>query len=124
MPRPIKPKTSRRRKQGKRVLDFVAVHYTDGNGLESVTVARSLVRQNSIRYPAIIKVKRNEYTTDSFFYAEKGMFGLTYVEFNWMGFPCLRAIYNDLDKKEFFTDFDVMDWSSDEESYRPEYAFI
>jgi hypothetical protein len=124
MPRQTKPRTSRRRKQGQRILDFVATHQLDGNGIESVTAARRFAREHGIRYPAIIKVRRNPYTVDSFFYAEKGMFGLAYVEFNWMLFPCLSKIYKTLDEKEFFADLDEMDWLADEEAYKSEYAFI
>lgn len=124
MPRHIKPRISRRRLLGQRIIDFVATYHTDGNGLESVTAARKFVRENGIRFPAVIKVKRNNYTTDSFFYAEKGMFGLSYAEFSWLSFPCLQKIYRDLDQKEFFTEEDKLDMTLNEECYRPEYAFI
>ena len=124
MPRHIKPRTSRRRKLGQRVLDFVSVHQIDGNGIESVTAARRFAREHSIHCPAVIKVRRNRSTVDSFFYAEKGMFSLTYAEFNWIAFPCLSRIYKTLDKKEFFSEFEVIDSSTDEEIYKPEYAFI
>jgi hypothetical protein len=124
MPRHIKPRISRRRKLGQRILDFVSSHQIDGNGIESVTAARRFVREHSIHYPAVIKVRRNHCTIDSFFYAEKGMFGLAYAEFNWLAFPCLSKIYKTLDKKEFFAEFDGVDWSTDEEIFKIEYAFI
>jgi hypothetical protein len=124
MPRHIKPRISRRRLQGQRILDFVSCHQINGNGIQSVTAARKFVAGNSIAYPAVIKVKRNDYTVDSFFYAEKGMFGLTYAEFNWMIFPCLKKLFDSMNQREMFVDLEGVDWASEEESYRPEYSFI
>jgi hypothetical protein len=124
MPRPIKPRSSRRRLQGQRILSFVATHQIDGNGIQGVTAARKFVSQNNVCYPAIIRVHRNRYTIDSFFLAEKGMFGLAYAEFNWMVFPCLRQLVEKIGPRELFTDLGLYDWASEEESYRAEYAFI
>jgi hypothetical protein len=124
MPRHVKPRLSRRRLLGQRILDFVATYHINGVGIESVTTARKFVRENGIRFPAVIKVQRNPHTVDSFFLAEKGMFGLAYAEFSWLSFPCLQKIYRDLDEKEFLTEQDKLDMSLNEESYRPEYAFI
>jgi hypothetical protein len=36
-------------------------------------------------------VKRNEHTTDRYFWAEKGLFGAQYVEENHFLFPSLRT---------------------------------
>lgn len=124
MPRHIKPRTSRRRLQGQRILSFASTHNIDGHGAIGVTAARKFVAQNKVRYPAVIHVRRNDYTIDSFFLAEKGMFGLAYVEFNWMLFPCLKQLVEKIGPRELFTDLDQNDWSSEEESYRAEYAFI
>lgn len=124
MGRALKPRTSRRRIQGKRVLSFVASFNTHGHGGVGVTVARGFARQQKIKAPAIINVRRNSYTIDSFFLSERGMFGLTYVEFNWMQFESLRAIVNEIGSQQLFDDTIYQDWSSEEESYRPEYAFI
>lgn len=124
MPRHIKPRFSRRRLQGQRILDFVATHQIAGNGLQGVTAARKFVAGNRIPCPAIIHVRRNSYTVDSFFLAEKGMFGLSYVEFNWMLFPCLKELTEKIGPRELFADLDHYDWASEEESYRVEYAFI
>lgn len=124
MPRHNKPRTSRRRLQGQRILSFVATHDIDGRGVIGVTAARKFAAQNKIHCPAIINVRRNSYTIDSFFLAEKGMFSLAYVEFNWMLFPCLNKLIEKIGPRELFTDLDQYDWASEEESYRPEYAFI
>jgi hypothetical protein len=37
-------------------------------------------------------VKRNEHTTDRYFWAEKGLFGAQYVEENHFLFPSLRDL--------------------------------
>jgi hypothetical protein len=37
-------------------------------------------------------VKRNEHTTDRYFWAEKGLFGAQYVEENHFLFPSLQSI--------------------------------
>jgi hypothetical protein len=124
MPRTIKPRSSRRRLQGQRILAFVSTHHIDGGGIQGVTAARRFAAQNGIHCPAIIHVRRNSYTIDSFFLAEKGMFGLTYVEFNWIMFPCLKGMIEKIGPRELFTDLDQYDWASEEESYRSEYAFI
>lgn len=124
MPRHKKPRASRRRLEGQRVLNFVSTHNIDGNGAIGVTAARKFVSKNKIHYPAIIHVRRNSCTIDSFFLAEKGMFGLTYVEFNWMLFPCLNQLVEKIGPRELFTDLDQYDWASEEEAYRYEYSFI
>lgn len=124
MPRPIKPRTCRRRLQGKRLISFVASFNIDGNGVVSVTAARRFVAENKVKAPAVINVKRNDYTIDRFFLAEKGMFGLIYVEFNWMLFPCLKKLEKNIGPRELFADLDQQEWSSEEESYREEFAFI
>lgn len=124
MPRHIKPRTSRRRLQGQRVLAFVANFDIQGNGKVSVTAARNFVSENGIKVPAVINVRRNGYTIDHYFLAEKGMFGLSYVEFNWMLFPCLKNLADQIGSRELFDDLNDYDWASEEESYKEEYAFI
>jgi hypothetical protein len=43
-------------------------------------------------------VKRNEHTTDRYFWAEKGLFGAQYVEENHFLFPSLRLLDPALEK--------------------------
>lgn len=124
MPRAIKPRTCRRRLQGQRLLAFVASFDINGNGIILVTAARKFASENKIKAPAVIHVRRNGYTIDHFFLAEKGMFSLMYVEFNWMLFPCLKKLEQDIGPRELFADLDQQEWSSEEESYREEFAFI
>jgi hypothetical protein len=124
MPRPTKPRPCRRRLQGQRVLTFVERFNIKGNGVTSVTAARKFVTANSLVSPVIIDVERNSYTIDHFFLAEEGMFGLSYVEVNWMLFPCLNELVKRKGASTLFGDLLEQDWTSEEESYRPEYAFI
>ena len=49
-----------------------------------------LFRSEGINPPALVLVKRNEHTTDRYFWAEKGLFGAQYVEENHFLFPSLR----------------------------------
>ena len=124
MPRQTKPRTARRRLQGKRVLSFVATFNIEGTDAVPVTTARHFARTNKIAAPAVIHVRRNSHTTDSFFLSDKGMFGLPYAEFNWMLFSCLTQVVKNIGEHELFDDIAYQDWSSEEESYRCEYAFI
>jgi hypothetical protein len=124
MPRHKKPRTSRRRMQGQRILNLVPTHQIIGNGVIGVTAARKFVSGNRICCPAIIHVRRNDYTVDSFFLAEKGMFSLSYTEFNWVLFPCLKDLIEKNGPEKLFADLDQYDWASEEENYRTEYAFI
>jgi hypothetical protein len=39
----------------------------------------------------LLLVRRNEHTTDRYFWAEKGLFGAQYVEENHFLFPSLRT---------------------------------
>jgi hypothetical protein len=124
MPRRIKPHASRRRLQGQRLLSFASTYNIDSHGAIGVTAARRFAADNKIHCPAVIRVRRNTNTIDSFFLAEKGMFGLAYVEFNWMLFPCLNQLVEKIGPRELFTDLDQYDWAFEEESYKVEYAFI
>ena len=124
MPRHVKPRPCRQRLIGKRILDFVSTYEIEGNGVVSVTAARRFARQQKLECPAVIKVIRNQYTTDVFFLGEKGMFGLSYAEFNWTLFPSLRKIYKSFDEREFSPALSPGVYSMDEEVYLPEFAFI
>ncbi|MGK7893687.1 MAG: DUF3155 domain-containing protein, partial [Xenococcus sp. (in: cyanobacteria)] len=50
-------------------------------------------------------VRRNEHTTDRYFWAEKGLFGAQYVEENHFLFPSLQSleIADKIDKKTAVT---------------------
>jgi len=55
-----------------------------------VTAARKFIHSEGILPPALLLVKRNEHTTDRYFWAEKGLFGAQYVEENHFLFPSLK----------------------------------
>ena len=83
---------SRRRQEGRKILELIP-HYNLVSGEEKpVTAARKYIRSIGINPPALLVVKRNEHTTDRYFWAEKGLFGAQYVEENHFLFPSLRGI--------------------------------
>jgi len=57
-----------------------------------VTAARKFIHAEGIIPPALLLVKRNEHTTDRYFWAEKGLFGAQYVEENHFLFPSLKQL--------------------------------
>ena len=83
---------SRRRQEGRKILELVP-HYNIESGEEKpVTAARKYISALGIIPPALLIVKRNEHTTDRYFWAEKGLFGAQYVEENHFLFPSLQSI--------------------------------
>jgi hypothetical protein len=83
---------SRRRQEGRKILELVP-HYSIESGEDKpVTAARKFIASLSIAPPALLIVKRNEHTTDRYFWAEKGLFGAQYVEENHFLFPSLQDL--------------------------------
>ncbi len=83
---------SRRRLEGRKILELVTHFHIESGEDKPVTAARKHIRSNNIMPPALLVVKRNEHTTDRYFWAEKGLFGAQYVEENHFLFPSLRMI--------------------------------
>ncbi|MBF2098885.1 MAG: DUF3155 domain-containing protein [Gloeomargaritaceae cyanobacterium C42_A2020_066] len=81
---------SRRRLEGRRVLECVPQFCLDSGEEKPVTAARRYIQEHKIPPPALLLVRRNEHTTDRYFWAEKGLFGAQYVEENHFLFPSLR----------------------------------
>ncbi len=81
---------SRRRLEGRRILEHVPQFSLDSGEDKSVTAARKYIQAKSIPPPALLLVRRNEHTIDRFFWAEKGLFGAQYVEENHFLFPSLK----------------------------------
>ena len=73
--------------------------------------------------PALVNVRRNEHTTDKFFWGEKGLFSAQYAEENHFLFPSLRSIVDHVGEEVIF---EVLDLASDdwEEMEEYEYAFV
>lgn len=83
---------SRRRQEGRKILELVPQYNLESGDDKPVTAARKYIVAQSIVPPAVLVVKRNEHTTDRYFWAEKGLFGAQYVEENHFLFPSLRVI--------------------------------
>lgn len=83
---------SRRRLEGRRILESVPQYSIESGEDKPVTAARNFIHSEGIQPPAVLLVKRNEHTTDRYFWAEKGLFGAQYVEENHFLFPSLRAL--------------------------------
>jgi hypothetical protein len=83
---------SRRRLEGRKILEHVPQYSIESGEEKPVTAARKFIQSEGIVPPALLLVKRNEHTTDRYFWAEKGLFGAQYVEENHFLFPSLRAM--------------------------------
>jgi hypothetical protein len=83
---------SRRRQEGRRILEHVPQYSIESGEEKPVTAARKFIQAEGIAPPALLLVKRNEHTTDRYFWAEKGLFGAQYVEENHFLFPSLRSL--------------------------------
>lgn len=81
---------SRRRLEGRRILEHVPQYSIECGEDKPVTAARKFIHAEGVVPPALLLVKRNEHTTDRYFWAEKGLFGAQYVEENHFLFPSLR----------------------------------
>jgi len=86
---------SRRRLEGRRILECVPQFSIESGDEKPVTAARNYIHNQGIVPPALLLVKRNEHTTDRYFWAEKGLFGAQYVEENHFLFPSLRTSEED-----------------------------
>jgi hypothetical protein len=83
---------SRRRQEGRKILELVPQYSIESGEDKPVTAARKYIASLSIAPPALLIVKRNEHTTDRYFWAEKGLFGAQYVEENHFLFPSLQDL--------------------------------
>lgn len=89
---------SRRRQEGRRILEHVPQYSIESGQDKPVTAARKFIQAEGIVPPALLLVKRNEHTTDRYFWAEKGLFGAQYVEENHFLFPSLRELEHQSEK--------------------------
>ncbi len=81
---------SRRRQEGRKILELVPQYNIESGEDKPVTAARKYIKDQAINPPAVLVVRRNEHTTDRYFWAEKGLFGAQYVEENHFLFPSLK----------------------------------
>ena len=114
---------SRRRLAGQRVLAHVPTFHLETGAHKPVTAARRYIAESGLISPAILNVRRNEHTTDRFFWGEKGLFSAQYAEENHFLFPSLRVIVEFLGEDKIFAGLELTadDWEEIEEY---EYAFV
>ena len=114
---------SRRRLAGQRVLAHVPTHNLETGQYKPVTAARRYIAESNLVPPALVNVRRNEHTTDRFFWAEKGLFSAQYAEENHFLFPSLRSIVDSVGEETIFAGLEAVadDWEEMEEY---EYAFV
>lgn len=110
---------SRRRQEGRRILECVPQFSIDCGEDKPVTAARKFIHTEGVLPPALLLVKRNEHTTDRYFWAEKGLFGAQYVEENHFLFPSLRQLEDsdvDVDDIELDDDDDMEEEDEEEDA--------
>ena len=114
---------SRRRLAGQRVMAHVDTFHLETGEHKPVTAARRFIAEGGLISPAILNVRRNEHTTDRFFWGEKGLFSAQYAEENHFLFPSLRVIVEFLGEDKIFAGLELTadDWEEIEEY---EYAFV
>ncbi|KGG13095.1 MULTISPECIES: DUF3155 domain-containing protein [Prochlorococcus] len=114
---------SRRRLAGQRVMAHVSTFHLDTGEYKPVTAARRYIAEAALRAPSILNVRRNEHTTDRFFWGEKGLFSAQYAEENHFLFPSLRHIVDSVGDHNMFDGLELTsdDWEEIEEY---EYAFV
>ena len=114
---------SRRRLAGQRVLAHLPTHHLETGEYKPVTAARRYIAEAAMVPPALLNVRRNEHTTDRFFWGEKGLFSAQYAEENHFLFPSLRTIVDSIGEDKLFEGLELGadDWEEMEEY---EYAFV
>ena len=108
---------------GQRVMAHVPTFHLETGEYKPVTAARRYIAETTINAPAVVNVRRNEHTTDRFFWGEKGLFSAQYAEENHFLFPSLRNIVECVGEHNMFEGLELTadDWEEIEEY---EYAFV
>ena len=88
---------------GKGILELVPQYNIESGEDKPVTAARKYIHGIGIQAPALLVVRRNEHTTDRYFWAEKGLFGAQYVEENHFLFPSLKEFQPQVQKMSMKT---------------------
>ena len=114
---------SRRRLAGQRVMAHVPTFHIETGKHKPVTAARHYIAETGLDSPCLMNVRRNEHTTDRFFWGEKGLFSAQYAEENHFLFPSLRSIVECIGEEKIFEGLELTadDWEEIEEY---EYAFF
>ena len=108
---------SRRRLAGQRVMAHVPIFHLETGQHKPVTAARRYIAEEGLESPAILNVRRNEHTTDRFFWGEKGLFSAQYAEENHFLFPSLRTIVDAIGEGNIFEGLELTadDWEEIED---------
>ena len=87
------------------------------------TKIRRFIAENGLSAPSVFNVRRNEHTTDRFFWGEKGLFSAQYAEENHFLFPSLKVVVEGIGEDKIFEGLELTadDWEEIEEY---EYAFV
>ena len=114
---------SRRRLAGQRVMAHVPIYHIETGKHKPVTAARRFIAENNLSAPSVFNVRRNEHTTDRFFWGEKGLFSAQYAEENHFLFPSLKVMVEGIGEEKIFEGLELTadDWEEIEEY---EYAFV
>jgi hypothetical protein len=115
---------SRRRLAGQRVLAHVSTFNLETGSHKPVTAARRYIAEQALVPPALLNVRRNEHTTDRFFWGEKGLFSAQYAEENHFLFPSLRDIVDRIGEEVLFEGIEALASDDWEEMEEYEYAFV
>ena len=115
---------SRRRLAGQRVLAHVPTHNLETGEHKPVTAARRYIAETGLEAPALLNVRRNEHTTDRFFWGEKGLCSAQYAEENHFLFPSLRQIVDQVGEDNLFAGLESTGSDDWEEMEEYEYAFV
>ena len=83
---------SRRRQEGRRILECVPQYSISSGEDKPVTAARKFIHAEGIIPPAVLLVKRNEHTRERYFWAENGLFGAQYLQENHFLFRSLKQV--------------------------------
>ncbi len=104
-------------------MAHVPTFHLETGQYKPVTAARRYIAEAGLKSPAIVNVRRNEHTTDRFFWGEKGLFSAQYAEENHFLFPSLRTIVDSVGEDRMFDGLELTadDWEEIEEY---EYAFV
>ena len=118
-----KKRISRRRLAGQRVMAHVPIYHIETGKHKPVTAARRFIAENALSAPSVFNVRRNEHTTDRFFWGEKGLFSAQYAEENHFLFPSLKVVVEGIGEEKIFEGLELTadDWEEIEEY---EYAFV
>ena len=101
----------------------VPIYHIETGKHKPVTAARRFIAENALSAPSVFNVRRNEHTTDRFFWGEKGLFSAQYAEENHFLFPSLKVVVEGIGEEKIFEGLELTadDWEEIEEY---EYAFV